>query len=80
VFGLVVVVVADARSAGASSRTVGTLGIAAGATIVAIASGVGAGYDIVPLFSVGLAAGVSVMVLGFPPGREAVSPSVRAAA
>jgi len=54
------------------NRTVGTLGIAAGATIVAIASGVGAGYDVVPLFSVGLAAGVSVMFWGF---LQAVKPS-----
>jgi len=46
-------------------RTVGTLGIAGGATIVAIGSGVGAGYDVVPLFAVGLAAGIAVMFWGF---------------
>ena len=46
-------------------RFFGTLGIAAGATIVAIASGVGAGLDIVPLFSVGLALGIAVMFWGF---------------
>jgi hypothetical protein len=59
-------------------RTVGTLGIAVGATIVAIGSGIGAGYDIVPLFSVSLAAGIAAMFWGFirasrpgsPAGRE----------
>jgi uncharacterized membrane-anchored protein YitT (DUF2179 family) len=48
-----------------ADRFFGTLGIAAGATIVAIASGVGAGLDVVPLFSVGLALGVAVMFWGF---------------
>jgi hypothetical protein len=46
-------------------RFAGTLGIAAGATVVAIGSGVGAGYDVVPLFSVGLAGGIAVMFWGF---------------
>jgi hypothetical protein len=48
-----------------TERFLGTLGIAAGATIVAIASGVGAGLDVVPLFSVGLALGIAVMFWGF---------------
>jgi hypothetical protein len=48
-----------------TERFFGTLGIAAGATIVAIASGVGAGLDVVPLFSVGLALGIAVMFWGF---------------
>jgi uncharacterized membrane-anchored protein YitT (DUF2179 family) len=48
-----------------ADRFFGTIGIAAGATIVAIASGVGAGLDVVPLFSVGLALGVAVMFWGF---------------
>ena len=48
-----------------ADRFFGTLGIAAGATIVAIASGVGAGLDVVQLFSVGLALGVAVMFWGF---------------
>jgi hypothetical protein len=46
-------------------RLLGTVGIAAGATIVAIGSGVGAGLDVVPLFSVGLAVGIAVMFWGF---------------
>lgn len=46
-------------------RTVGTLGIAVGATLVAIGSGVGAAFHLVPLFSVSLAAGVAVMFAGF---------------
>ena len=46
-------------------RELGTIGIAAGATIVAIGSGVGAGLDVVPLFSIGLAAGIGVMFWGF---------------
>ncbi len=46
-------------------RTVGTLWIALGATVVAIGSGIGAGFAIVPLFSVSLAAGIAVMFLGF---------------
>lgn len=46
-------------------RMVGTLGIAAGATVVAIGSGIGAGYGYVWLFSVALAAGVAVMFWGF---------------
>ncbi len=46
-------------------RMVGTIVIAAGATVVAIGSGIGAGFDVVPLFSVGLAAGVAVMFAGF---------------
>jgi hypothetical protein len=46
-------------------RFAGTLGIAAGATVVAIGSGIGAGFDVVPLFSVGLAAGIAVMFWGF---------------
>jgi hypothetical protein len=46
-------------------RTVGTLGIALGATIVAIGSGIGAAFHVVPLFSVSLAAGVAVMFWGF---------------
>ena len=48
-----------------TERFFGTLGIAAGATIVAIASGVGAGLDVVPLFSVGLTLGIAVMFWGF---------------
>jgi hypothetical protein len=48
-----------------ADRFYGTLGIAAGATIVAIGSGVGAGLDVVPLFSVGLALGIAVMFWGF---------------
>jgi hypothetical protein len=46
-------------------RTVGTLGVGLGATIVAIGSGVGAGLNVVPLFAVGLAVGVAVMFWGF---------------
>ncbi len=46
-------------------RELGTIGIAAGATIVAIGSGVGAGLDVVPLFSLGLAVGIAVMFWGF---------------
>ena len=46
-------------------RLLGTVGIAAGATVVAIGSGIGAGLDVVPLFSVGLAAGIAVMFWGF---------------
>jgi hypothetical protein len=46
-------------------RTMGTFGIAVGATIVAIGSGIGAAFHIVPLFSAGLAAGIVVMFLGF---------------
>jgi hypothetical protein len=61
---------------GLRDRTVGTLGIALGATIVAIASGVGAGYEVVPLFSIGLALGVGVMFWGFlRAGRRAVPAS-----
>jgi hypothetical protein len=43
----------------------GTLGVAAGATIVAVGSGIGAAYAHVWLFSVALAAGVAVMFWGF---------------
>ncbi|HXF72211.1 MAG TPA: hypothetical protein VNO79_06345 [Actinomycetota bacterium] len=46
-------------------RFLGTLGIAAGATVVAVASGVGAGFQVVPVFSVGLALGIAVMFWGF---------------
>jgi hypothetical protein len=46
-------------------RELGTIGIAAGATVVAIGSGVGAGLNVVPLFSVGLAAGIAIMFWGF---------------
>jgi hypothetical protein len=46
-------------------RTVGTFGIAAGATIVAVGSGIGAAFHVVPLFSVGLAVGIGVMFWGF---------------
>jgi hypothetical protein len=46
-------------------RELGTIGIAAGATVVAIGSGVGAGLNVVPLFSIGLAAGIAVMFWGF---------------
>ena len=46
-------------------RELGTIGIAAGATVVAIGSGVGAGLDVVPLFSVGLALGIAIMFWGF---------------
>ncbi|MBI3647994.1 MAG: hypothetical protein HY240_04490 [Actinobacteria bacterium] len=46
-------------------RKLGTVGIAAGATLVAIGSGIGAGLDVVPLFSVGLATGIAVMFWGF---------------
>jgi hypothetical protein len=46
-------------------RTVGTLGVGLGATVVAIGSGVGAGLNVVPLFAVGLAAGIAVMFWGF---------------
>jgi hypothetical protein len=52
-------------SADLRNRALGTLGIAAGATIVAIGSGFGAGFGLVPLFSASLAAGVTVMFLGF---------------
>src|SRR5207247_8252888 len=54
-------------------RFFGTLGIAAGATIVAIASGVGAGLDIVALFSVGRAPGIDHMVRGVLRGAGAVA-------
>lgn len=46
-------------------RTVGTLSIAVGATIVAIGSGIGAAREIVPLFAVALSLGVGVMFWGF---------------
>ena len=46
-------------------RALGTIGIAAGATIVAIGSGIGAGFGYVWLFSIGLAAGIAVMFWGF---------------
>lgn len=46
-------------------RFVGTLLIAAGATVVAIGSGFGAGLNVVWLFSVGLVAGIAVMFWGF---------------
>jgi hypothetical protein len=47
------------------NRMFGTLGVAAGATIVAVGSGIGAAYGHVWLFSVTLAAGVAVMFWGF---------------
>jgi hypothetical protein len=50
---------------GLRDRTIGTFGIAAGATIVAIGSGIGAAFHVVPLFSVSLAAGIAVMFWGF---------------
>ena len=53
------------RVPGLRARALGTLGIAAGATIVAIGSGIGAGYGVVALFSTSLAAGVAVMFWGF---------------
>jgi len=62
------------------SRTVGTLSIAIGATIVAIGSGIGAGFDIVPLFSVSLAAGVAVMYAGFRAVTRPSAPPREAAA
>lgn len=46
-------------------RLIGTLLIAAGATVVAIGSGVGAGLNVVPVFSIGLLAGIAVMFVGF---------------
>jgi hypothetical protein len=46
-------------------RTVGTLAIALGASLVAIGSGIGAAFHVVPLFSVSLAAGIAVMFWGF---------------
>lgn len=46
-------------------RFVGTLLIAAGATVVAIGSGVGAGLDVVPVFTIGLVAGIILMFWGF---------------
>jgi len=46
-------------------RALGTIGIAAGATLVAIGSGIGAGFGYVWLFSAGLAAGIAVMFWGF---------------
>ncbi len=57
-------------------RTVGTLGIAVGATLVAIGSGIGAAFHVVPLFSVSLGAGVSVMFAGFlRAGRRQPAPA-----
>jgi hypothetical protein len=53
------------RSPVLRDRAMGTLAIAAGATIVAIGSGIGAGYGVVWLFSIGLAAGIAVMFWGF---------------
>ncbi len=53
------------RRSEARGRMVGTIAIAAGATVVAIGSGIGAGYGFVWLFSVALAAGVAVMFWGF---------------
>ena len=68
-------------------RALGTVGIAAGASIVAIGSGIGAGYGVVALFSTSLAAGVAVMFWGFlrasrPRARPptAPGPTVRTAA
>jgi hypothetical protein len=46
-------------------RTVGTLWVGIGATVVAIGSGVGAGLNVVPLFAVGLAVGIAAMFWGF---------------
>jgi hypothetical protein len=46
-------------------RALGTIGIAAGATIVAVGSGIGAGFGVVWLFSTSLALGVAVMFWGF---------------
>jgi hypothetical protein len=46
-------------------RTVGVLGVALGATVVAVGSGVGAGFGVVPVFSLSLAAGVGLMYWGF---------------
>lgn len=46
-------------------RSVGTMLVAVGATVVAVGSGVGAGLNVVPLFSVGLLAGVALMFWGF---------------
>ena len=57
------------------NRTAGTLGIAAGATVVAIATGVGAGFHVVALFSTGLAAGVAVMFWGFVVAGRPSSPA-----
>lgn len=63
-------------------RFVGTLLIAAGATVVAIGSGIGAGLDVVPVFTVGLVAGIVLMFSGFlrasRPVRVAVSAPSRA--
>lgn len=46
-------------------RSIGTLLIAVGATVVAAASGIGAGLDVVWVFSVGLLGGIAVMFWGF---------------
>jgi hypothetical protein len=57
------------------ARTVGTLGIALGATVVAIGSGIGAAFHIVPLFSTALAAGVAVMFWGFLKAAHRAAPA-----
>ena len=52
-------------SRGLRHRFVGTLLIAAGATVVAVGSGIGAAFEIVPLFSATLVTGVVLMMAGF---------------
>ena len=47
------------------NRTMGTVGIAFGATVVAVGSGIGAAFDVVPLFSASLAMGIALMFWGF---------------
>jgi hypothetical protein len=57
-------------------RTVGTLWVGIGATVVAIGSGVGAGLNVVPLFAVGLAVGIAAMFWGFRrAGRRSAAPA-----
>jgi hypothetical protein len=68
------------RNAALKDRTVGTLAIALGASIVAIGSGIGAAFHVVPLFSVALAAGVAVMFWGFLRAGRPVSAALPSAA
>lgn len=56
-------------------RSIGTILVAVGATIVAMGSGVGAGLDIAWLFAVSLAAGIAVMFWGFLRASRPAGPS-----
>ena len=69
-----VVGLADARAPGAPEPVIGTLLVAAGATITAAAGSAFAAVGNLPAFSLSLLAGVAVMFLGF---RRASDPAPR---